>query len=72
MNLFLSKHIDLSDKETVVMAILNGLYSNKNENLYVSINLLGYAITGRFLNIKKTVLLLLALKKDLTLLLIER
>ena len=52
MNLFLSKHIDLSDKETVVMAILNGLYSNKNENLYVSINLLGYAITGRFLNIK--------------------
>lgn len=52
MNLFLSKHIDLSDKETVVMAILNGLYSNKNENLYISINLLGYAITGRFLNIK--------------------
>ena len=52
MNLFLSKHIDLSDKETVVMAILNGLYSNKNENLYVSINLLGHAITGRFLNIK--------------------
>lgn len=52
MNLFLSKHIDLSDKETVIMAILNGLYSNKNENLYVSINLLGHAITGRFLNIK--------------------
>ena len=52
MNLFLSKHIDLSDKETVVMAILNGLYSNKNENLYISINLLGYAITGRFLNVK--------------------
>ena len=52
MNLFLSKHIDLSDKETVVMAILNGLYSNKNENLYVSINLLGHAITGRFLNVK--------------------
>ena len=48
MNLFLSKHIDLSDKETVIMAILNGLYSNKNENLYVSINLLGHAITGRF------------------------
>lgn len=52
MNLFLSKHIDLSDKETVVMAILNGLYSNKNENLYVSTSLLGYAITGRFLNVK--------------------
>lgn len=52
MNLFLSKHIDLSDKETVVMGILNGLYSNKNENLYVSISLLGYAITGRFLNVK--------------------
>ena len=52
MNLFISKHIDLSDKEAVVIAILNGLYSNKNENLYVSINLLGYAITGRFLNVK--------------------
>ena len=33
MNLFLSKNIELDDKETVVMAILNGLYSNKNENL---------------------------------------
>ena len=52
MNLFLSKNIDLNDKETVVMAILNGLYSNKNENLYTSTNLLGYAITGRFLNVK--------------------
>lgn len=52
MNLFLSKNIDLNDKETVVMAILNGLYSNKNENLYISTNLLGYAITGRFLNVK--------------------
>lgn len=52
MNLFLSKNIDLNDKETVVMAILNGLYSNKNENLYISTNLLGYAITGRFLNTK--------------------
>ena len=52
MNLFLSKNIDLNDKETVVMTILNGLYSNKNENLYTSTNLLGYAITGRFLNVK--------------------
>ncbi len=52
MNLFLSKNIELDDKETVVMAILNGLYSNKNENLYISISLLGYAITGRFLNVK--------------------
>ena len=52
MNIFLSKHIDLNDKETVVMGALNGLYSNKNENLYVSISLLGYAITGRFLNTK--------------------
>ena len=52
MNLFISKHIDLSDKEAVVIAILNGLYSNKNENLYVSTSLLGYAITGRFLNVK--------------------
>ena len=52
MNLFLSKNIELDDKETVVMAILNGLYSNKNENLYISIRLLGYAITGRFLNVK--------------------
>ena len=52
MNIFLSKQIDLSDKETVVIGILNGLYSNKNENLYVSISLLGYAITGRFLNVK--------------------
>ena len=52
MNLFLSKNIELDDKETVVMAILNGLYSNKNENLYISTSLLGHAITGRFLNIK--------------------
>ena len=52
MNLFLSKNIELADKETVVIAILNGLYSNKNENLYISISLLGYAITGRFLNVK--------------------
>ena len=52
MNLFLSKNIELDDKETVVIAILNGLYSNKNENLYISTSLLGYAITGRFLNVK--------------------
>ena len=52
MKLFLSKNINLNAKEAVVMAILNGLYSNKNENLYTSISLLGYAITGRFLNAK--------------------
>ena len=41
--------MDLDEKEIVVLAVLNGLYSNKMEQLATSVNIIGYFVTGRFL-----------------------
>lgn len=49
MKLFLSKQIETNDKETALLAILNGMYSNKHDYLLTSISLIGYEMTGRFL-----------------------
>ena len=49
MKLFLSKDIKTDDKETVLLAILNGMYSTKQEYLITSIGLIGHEMTGRFL-----------------------
>lgn len=49
MKLFLNPKIMTNDKETALLAILNGMYSNKHEYLITSVSLIGYAITGKFL-----------------------
>lgn len=49
MKLFLSKDIKTDDKETVLLATLNGMYSTKQEYLITSIGLIGHEMTGRFL-----------------------
>lgn len=49
MKLFLSKELYTDDKETVVLAILNGMYSKKKDYVATSISLIGYEMTGRFL-----------------------
>lgn len=53
MKLFLSKEILTTDKETAVLAVLNGMYSNKQEQLFVSVTFIGYAMCGRFLKSEK-------------------
>ena len=53
MKLFLSKEILTTDKETAVLAVLNGMYSNKQEQLLVSVTFIGYAMCGRFLKSEK-------------------
>ena len=47
--LFLDKQLNIDDKETAIMAILNGMYCNKYGHLSTSVSLIGYEITGRFL-----------------------
>lgn len=49
MKLFLDKQLNANDKETALLAILNGMYSNKYDHLSTSISLIGYEMTGRFL-----------------------
>ena len=49
MKLFLDKQLSTNDKETALLAILNGMYSNKHSHLSTSIGLIGYEMTGRFL-----------------------
>ena len=49
MKLFLDKQFNTNDKETALLAILNGMYSNKYGHLSTSISLIGYEITGKFL-----------------------
>lgn len=58
LRLFISKSKDLDEKEIVVLAALNGLYSVRWEQMITSIDCIGYFITGRFL---KT-----AIKRDRT------
>lgn len=49
MKLFLDKQLNTNDKETALLAILNGIYSKKYDHLSTSISLIGYEMTGRFL-----------------------
>ena len=49
MKLFLDKQLNTNDKETVILAILNGMYSKKYNHLSTSVSLVGYEMTGRFL-----------------------
>ena len=49
MKLFLDKQLNTNDKETAILAILNGMYSKKYDHLSTSISLIGYEMTGKFL-----------------------
>lgn len=49
MKLFLDKQFSTNDKETALLAILNGMYSKKYGHLSTSISLIGYEMTGKFL-----------------------
>ena len=49
MKLFLDKQLNTNDKETAILAILNGMYSKKYNHLSTSVSLIGYEMTGRFL-----------------------
>ena len=49
MKLFLDKQLNTNDKETAIIAILNGMYSKKYDHLSTSVSLIGYEMTDRFL-----------------------
>lgn len=49
MKLFLDKQLNTNDKETAILAILNGMYSKKYNHLSTSVGLIAYEMTGRFL-----------------------
>ncbi len=49
LKLFIGKSKDLDEKEIVVLAALNGMYSVRLEQMITSIDCIGYFITGRFL-----------------------
>jgi len=49
MKLFLDKECSTNDKETALLAILNGMYSNKYGHLSTSVSLIGYEMIGKFL-----------------------
>lgn len=49
MKLFIGKSKELDEKEMVVLAALNGLYSVRLEKMITSIDCIGYFIMGRFL-----------------------
>lgn len=53
MKLFLSKEVVTTDKETAVWAVLNGMYSSKQERLLVSVAFIGYTMCGHFLKSEK-------------------
>lgn len=50
LKIFINKEIELEVKEMAVMAALNGLYSNKQENLVTSISSIAYFLSGKFLD----------------------
>ena len=51
MKLFLIKNTEMNDKELALLAILNGMYCSKHDNkLTTSVSLIGYNMTGRFMN----------------------
>lgn len=49
LKLFIGKSKELDEKEIVVLAALNGMYSVRWEQMVTSIDCIGYFITGRFL-----------------------
>lgn len=65
MTLFLSKEFNTNDKECFVLAVLNGLYTNKHETLFTSIDEIGYFATGRFLDSKKDKTIIQGIKQGL-------
>lgn len=60
LKLFIGKSGELDEKEMIVLSALNGMYSNKMEQVITSAEGIGYFVTGRFL---KTVV-----KRDRTML----
>ena len=50
--IFINKNMDLNERELVVIAALNEMYSSKHEYLYASISMIGYELTGKFLKTK--------------------
>lgn len=48
--LFISKELDMDEKEIAIMAVLNGLQTNKQEHVNISILGIGYELTGRWLD----------------------
>ena len=65
MTLFLSKNLETSDKELLVLAVLNGLYTNKHETLFSSVDDIGYFATGRFLETKKDKTIIQGIKQGI-------
>ena len=65
MTLFLSKNLETSDKELLVLAVLNGLYTNKHETLFTSVDEIGYFATGRFLETKKDKTIIQGIKQGI-------
>ena len=49
LKLFIGKSKELDEKEIVVLAALNGMYSVRWEQMVTSLDCIGYFITGRFL-----------------------
>ena len=52
LKLFISKSIELNEKELTILAILNGLFSNKHEYLTISISGIAYNLTKRWIDIR--------------------
>ncbi len=52
LKLFIGKSKDMDEKELAVMAILNGLYSNKQDYLTTSIAGIAYNMTNRWIDIR--------------------
>lgn len=50
MKLFISKIKNLNEKETTVLAVLNGLFSHKNDYLMANIELIAYMLIGKWMN----------------------
>lgn len=52
LKIFISKSIELNEKELSILAILNGLFSNKHEYLTISISGIAYNLTKRWIDIR--------------------
>lgn len=52
LKLFISKSIELDEKELTIFAILNGLSSNKHEYLTISISGIAYNLTKRWIDFR--------------------
>lgn len=52
LKLFISKSKNLDEKEATILAVLNGLYSNKHEYLFTSVQEIAYTLTNRWIDIR--------------------